>query len=95
MLALPEHIMVQLELPVVETREFRMAEGSVVKLPIVGPLWVNFKNRQTVCLAVATKDNEVLLIAIPMEDTDVVLDMKNQFMVINPESPYYAPMKLK
>ena len=49
----------------------------------------------SVCLAVATKDNEVLLGAIPREDMDVVLDLKNQTMDINPESPYYASMKLK
>ena len=46
-------------------------------------------------IAVATKDTEVLLGAIPMEDMDVVLDMKNQKMDINPDSPYYASMKMK
>ena len=95
MLALPEHVVAQLDLSTVEVREFKMADGSSVKLPIVGPVWIKFKNRQTVCLAVATKDNEVLLGAIPMEDMDVVLDLKNQVMDINPDSPYYASMKLK
>lgn len=95
MLAMPEHVATQLDLPEVESREFRMADGSATKLPVVGPVWINFKNRQTVCLAVATKDSEVLLGAIPMEDMDVVLDMKNQTMDINPDSPYYASMKMK
>jgi clan AA aspartic protease len=95
MLAIPEHIVTQLDLPEIESREFRMADGSATKLPVVGPVWINFKNRQTVCLAVATKDTEVLLGAIPMEDMDVVLDMKNQKMDINPDSPYYATMKMK
>jgi len=95
MLAIPEHIATQLDLPEIEMREFRMADGSATKLPVVGPVWINFKNRQTVCLAVATKDPEVLLGAIPMEDMDVVLDMKNQKMDINPDSPYYASMKMK
>jgi clan AA aspartic protease len=95
MLAMPEHIATQLDLPQVESREFRMADGSAAKLPVVGPVWINFKNRQTVCFAVATKDSEVLLGAIPMEDMDVVLDMKNQRMDINPDSPYYASMKMK
>ena len=95
MLAMPEHVATQLDLPEVESREFRMADGSATKLPVVGPVWINFKNRQTVCLAVATKDSEVLLGAIPMADMDVVLDMKNQKMDINPDSPYYASMKMK
>jgi clan AA aspartic protease len=95
MLAIPEHIATQLDLPEIESREFRMEDGSATKLPVVGPVWINFKNRQTVCLAVATKDAEVLLGAIPMEDMDVILDMKNQKMDINPESPYYASMKMK
>lgn len=95
MLAVPEHIATQLDLPEVESREFRMADGSAAKLPVVGPVWINFKNRQTICFAVATKDTEVLLGAIPMEDMDVVLDMKNQKMDINPDSPYYASMKMK
>lgn len=95
MLAVPEHIATQLDLPEVESREFRMADGSAAKLPVVGPVWINFKNRQTICFAVATRDSEVLLGAIPMEDMDVVLDMKNQKMDINPDSPYYASMKMK
>lgn len=95
MLALPEHVATQLDLPEVESREFRMADDSSARLPVVGPVWINFKNRQTVCLAVATKDSEVLLGAIPVENMDVVLDMKNQKMDINPDSPYYASMKMK
>ncbi len=95
MLAVPEHVASQLDLPEIESREFRMADGSAAKMPVVGPVWINFKNRQTVCFAVATKDTEVLLGAIPMEDMDVVLDMKNQKMDINPDSPYYATMKMK
>lgn len=95
MLAIPEHIAAQLDLPEIETREFRMADGSATRLPVVGPVWINFKNRQTVCLAVAKKDTEVLLGAIPMEDMDVVLDIKNQKMDINPDSSYYATMNMK
>jgi clan AA aspartic protease len=95
MLAVPEHIVTQLDLPEIESREFRKADGSATRLTVVGPVWINFKNRQTVCLAVATKDTEVLLGAIPMEDMDVILDLKNQKMDINPDSPYYATMKMK
>ncbi len=56
---------------------------------------INFKNRQTVSFAVTTKEHNVLPGAIHMEDMEVVVGLKNQFMDINTESPYYASMSLK
>jgi len=94
-LALPESIVVQLGLPVVEEREFDLADGSKKAMPVVGPVWLKFKNRQTVCLAVQTHDDEVLLGSIPLEDLDVVINPKAQTIEVNPESPYMPKMKLK
>ena len=95
MMAVPEHIATQLDLPVLEHREFNLADGTSEKLPVVGPMLVEFKNRKTVCYTVATKDDEVLLGSIPMEDMDVVLNPKKQTIEINPESPYLPRMKMK
>ncbi len=95
MMAVPEHIAAQLDLPIVEHREFNLADGSSEKLPIVGPLLVRFKNRQTICFAAATRDTEVLLGSIPMEDLDVVLVPQKQTIDVNPESPYMPRMKMK
>ena len=64
-------------------------------MPVVGPVWLKFKNRQTVCLAVQTHDDEVLLGSIPLEDLDVVINPKAQTIEVNPESPYMPKMKLK
>jgi hypothetical protein len=40
-------------------------------------------------------DCEPLLGAIPLEDLDVVILPLRQEMIVNPEHPYYAQMKLK
>lgn len=94
-LALPEDIVVQLGLPHIEEREFDLADGSKKEMSVVGPVWIKFKNRQTVCLAVKTHDDDVLLGSIPMEDLDVVLNPKAQTIEVNPASPYMPKMKLK
>lgn len=94
-LAMPEHIATQLDLPFVEYREFELADGSKQKMPVVGPVYVRFKNRQTVCYAVTTRDSDVLLGTIPMEDMDVVLNPPAQTIEVNPDSPYMPKMKLK
>ena len=40
-------------------------------------------------------DAEVLLGSIPMEDMDVLIDPKQQRLIVNPESPYIAKKSLK
>ena len=94
-LALPEDLVVQLDLPHVEFREFSIADGSKVKMSVVGPVVVKFKNRQTVCYAVKTHDEDILLGSIPMEDMDVVINPRAGTLEVNPESPYMPKMKLK
>lgn len=94
-LALPEHIANQLDLAFVEDREFELADGSKQQMPVVGPVHIRFKNRQTVCNAVKTRDSDILLGAIPMEDMDVVLNPRAQTIEVNPENPYMPKMKLK
>jgi len=94
-LALPEAIVVQLGLPIIEKREFDLADGSKKAMSVVGPVWLKFKNRQTVCLAVQTQDDDVLLGSIPLEDLDVIINPKARTIEVNPASPYMPKMKLK
>lgn len=94
-LGLPEHLVAQLDLSFIEKREFELADGSKQTMPVVGPVHIRFKNRQTICNAVQTRDSDVLLGAIPMEDMDVVLNPRAQTIEVNPESPYMPKMKLK
>ena len=96
MMAINETIQEQLNLPVLERRKAQMANDSVEEYDVVGPIEVKFKNRRTVCNAmVLSGDNEPLLGAIPMEDMDVLIHPQRQEMIVNPEHPYFAQMKMK
>jgi len=95
-LCINETIQQQLDLPFIEKRKAVMANGTVEEFEVVGPVVLKFKNRRTVCNAfVLQGNNEPLLGAIPMEDLDVIIHPQRQEMIVNPEHPNYAQMKLK
>ncbi len=95
-LCINESIQAQLDLPFVEKRKGQLANGSIEEYDFVGPVVLKFKNRQTVCNAlVFPGDNEPLLGAIPLEDMDVLIHPLKQELIVNPDHPYYAQMKLK
>ena len=96
MLAINETIQEQLQFPIIEKRKAQMANGSIEEYDVVGPVEVRFKNRQSTCRAlVLPGDNEPLFGAIPMEDMDVVIHPLRQELIVNPEHPYFAQMKMK
>jgi clan AA aspartic protease len=95
-LCINENIQAQLQLPFVEKRKAQLADGSIAEYDMVGPVHVKFKNRNTVCFAmVLAEDSEPLFGAIPMEDLDVIIHPLRQEMMVNPEHPNFAQMKLK
>ena len=96
MMAINETIQEQLQLPFKEKRKSIMADGSIVEHNVVGPIEVKFKNRTATCNAVVLQgDTEPLLGAIPMEEMDVFIHPLRQELIVNPEHPYYAQLKLK
>ncbi len=96
MLAINENIQEQLQLHVVEKRKAQLANGHIVECEVVAPVEVRFKNRQTTCRAmVLPGDSEPLLGAIPLEDMDVLIDPLRQELIVNPDHPYFAQMKMK
>jgi len=96
MLAINESIQEQLQLPVQEQRKAQLANGQIVECDVVGPVELRFKNRQTTCRAmVLPGDSEVLLGAIPLEDMDVLIHPLRQELIVNPDHPYFAQMKMK
>ena len=96
MMAINETIQEQLKLPLKERRKAQMANGSVQEYDVVGPIEVNFKNRRcTIDAMVLPGDNEPLLGSIPMEDMDVPIHPLRQELIVNPEHPYFAQMKIK
>jgi len=91
-----ESIQEQLQLPELEKRKGQLANGHIVEYRVVGPIEVKFKNRRcSVDAMVLPGDNEPLLGAIPLEDMDVLFNPYRQELIVNPDHPYFAQMKLK
>jgi clan AA aspartic protease len=96
MLVVNQHIKQQLDLPVLEEQTARLADESEIRVEVVGPVEIRFENRRaTVDAMVFSGDAEVLLGAIPMEDMDVLIDPKQQRLIVNPENPYIARKSVK
>lgn len=96
MMAINESIQAQLQLPFKQKRKAQLADGSVAEYDVVGPIEVRFKNRQATCNAFVLKGyGEPLLGAIPMEEMDVLVHPTRQELLVNPEHPYYAVLKMK
>jgi len=96
MMAINEMIQSQLEFPFVEKRKVQVADSRVVEYDVVGPINVKFANRKATCNAfVLPGDSEPLLGAIPMEEMDVIIHPLRQELIVNPEHPNYAVLKMK
>lgn len=96
MMAINEKIQQQLQLPFKEKRKAILADGSLVEHDVVGPIEIKFKNRTAVCNALVLKeDTEPLLGLIPMEEMDVLIHPRNQELIVNPEHPNMAQLKMK
>ena len=96
MLCINEVIQEQLQFPVDEKRKAETADGRIVECDVVKGVELRFKNRKTTCRAMVLPGNsEPLLGAIPLEDMDVLIHPQRQELIVNPEHPYFAQMKLK
>ena len=96
MLCINENIQAQLQFPVDEKRKAETADGRIVECDVVKGVELRFRNRKTTCRAmVLPGSSEPLLGAIPLEDMDVLIHPQRQELIVNPEHPYFAQMKLK
>ncbi len=96
MMAINETIQSQLDLPFIEKRKVQVADGRVLEYDVVGPVHVRFANRKATCNAfMLPGDSEPLLGAIPMEEMDVLVHPLRQELIVNPEHPNYAVLKMK
>lgn len=96
MMSINETIQEQMQLPFIEKRKAVLANGSIEEYDVVGPIVVKFKNRTATCNAFVLKgDTEPLLGAIPMEEMDVLIHPLRQELIVNPEHPYFAQLKMK
>jgi len=88
-LCLPEEIRLQLKLEATSEKEVTTADGQRRLCPYVGPVRVQFGNRECYVGAVILGD-EVLLGAVPMEDMDLVVVPSARKVVPNPLHPNFA-----
>lgn len=96
MMSINETIQEQLSLPFIEKRKAVLANGSIEEFDVVGPIIVKFKNRTAACNAFVLRgDAEPILGAIPMEEMDVLIHPLRQELIVNPDHPYYAQLKMK
>jgi clan AA aspartic protease len=95
-LCINEVIQEQLQFAYVEKRKVQLANGEIREYDVVDNVQVRFKNRATTCRALVLLDNaEPLFGAIPMEDMDLIIHPLRQELLVNPEHPDMAVMKLK
>ncbi|HLP92417.1 MAG TPA: clan AA aspartic protease [Saprospiraceae bacterium] len=96
MLCINEEIQAQLQFPIVEKRKAETADGRILEFDVASNVELRFKNRATTCRAmILPGDSEPLLGAIPLEDMDVLVHPQRQELIVNPDHPYFAQMKLK
>jgi clan AA aspartic protease len=96
MLIINQTIADELGLMIEESTEVELADGSVSKWNVVGPVSIRFSNRRATCTSVVIPSaSEVLLGAIPMEAMDVIIDPGLQQLVVHPDRPDRAGFKAK
>ncbi|OCQ91758.1 hypothetical protein BCD67_09590 [Oscillatoriales cyanobacterium USR001] len=96
LLMITESIKNQLNLLKIDEQQAELADGSVMDVEVVGPVEIRFENRKAIVSAmVIPGEVEVLLGAIPMQAMDVLIDIKQERLIVNPKSPDIARMFLK
>jgi clan AA aspartic protease len=94
-LTINEEIAKQLDLEVQEQFEVTLADGSSRKCDYVGPVNIRFENRFSSCNALVLPGaDEILLGVIPLEEMDVLIDPRTQQLIVHPDRPDRAQMKV-
>jgi len=93
-LCIPEHVAIELDLSELEKREVTVADGSKKLCPYVGPIKVQFQNRNCFTGALVLGDS-VRFGAIPMEDMDLVVLPTQLKVSVNPANPNYPTSIVK
>lgn len=96
MLTINEHIKNQLGLAVLAKTSAQLADGTEIQVDVAGPIELRFENRRaTVDALVMPADAEVLLGAIPLQEMDVMIEFRQERLVVNPKNPYKASKYVK
>ncbi len=89
-LCVTEEIALQLGFDITEVRQqtVTLADGHQRKVPKIAPIEIVFENRSYVTEAVVL-GNEPLLGVILLEAMDLVVDPRQQTLIVNPQHPNY------
>jgi len=85
-LCITESHAIQLKLEEYEKRPLTIADGSILQMPYVGPIKVDWQGRISFSGAMVI-GNQCLLGAIPMEDMDIMVHLSRQCVIANPQHP--------
>jgi len=85
-----EEIALQLGFDITEVSQqmVTLADGHLRKVPKIAPIEIAFENRTYVTEAVVL-GNEALLGVIPLEAMDLIVDPRQQTLIVNPQHPNY------
>jgi len=87
-LVINEVIQQQLNLPVIKKQFVEMADETIQEVDVVGPIEIRFESRTTLANAIVLPGTSgVLLGAYPMEGLDVIIDPKQERLLVNPPWP--------
>lgn len=93
-LVIPMELVEQLGLRIRGQRMAQYANGSEEVIGVTGPVIIECKGRETVVEALVV-GNEVLIGQVVLEQTDLLVDCKNQRLIPNPEHPNYPVAMIK
>ena len=72
----------------------RVADGRQIKVPKIAPIEIAFENRTYVTEALVMGD-EALMGVLPMEAMDLLVDPRQQRIIVNPDHPNYPVASAK
>lgn len=93
-LCIPEEVRIQLQLEATSQKEVTTADGKRQLFDYVGPVRIQFENRECYAGAIVL-GAEVLLGAVPMEDMDLVVISTARRVAVNPRHPNFAAAPAK
>lgn len=88
-MVLPQHVVEQLGLEVVDRKWVSLADGTIQECDVVGPIEVRFENRSMIGSAISMPGEQAmaLLGQVQFEEMDLLLDPLAQKLIVNPASP--------
>jgi clan AA aspartic protease len=94
-LCIPESVARQLGFDTTEvySTRIKIADASRINVPVVGPIRINFANRSCSTDAYVFGD-EPLIGVVPIEAMDCIIEPRNQRLVVNPDHPDCAELRV-